>query len=423
MGVVIPLASRIHGPDYYRSLLRSVEDFFRNHNIRVLDVLDSDELVTSDVVDAVRDPLPILLILTGGTSRLAWRLLSLSNVRRAVIIAHSRHNSLPSAISVKSRADVEGIPTRIYFCRDVVSSDCSSHLNEVVELSNSVTQLSSIRVAVVSNAVDESYNLFEGVLGIKTSSVSYEELEKLFSEVGVEEVGLIGSKLKMKLDLVGVEEESFKDALKVYLALKRLVELNNFNALALDCFPFLIKYRITPCLAVSLLNDDGIPVACEGDLRSLLSMLIAKAVGSWPVWIANISSVEGNRMVLAHCTVATKLARQCRLITHFESNYPYSLSCSLPSNTYTLVGIDREFTTMATLTVRLVDSGSLFDRMCRTQAVVESDVDLSYFPNIALSNHHVLIPGNLNLRLKDIGYMLGLEVITYESVIKYLMEG
>ncbi|MEM1819046.1 MAG: hypothetical protein QW399_02735 [Sulfolobales archaeon] len=423
MSVVIPLASRIHGPHYYKQLLKNFKDFFVTRNVKVLDVIDSEELITDDVLNALRGSTPIFFLLTGGTSRLSWKLLNLGNLRRALIFAHGGHNSLPSAISIKNRADVEGIPTKIYFCKDVSTSECYNVFDEAVTLSNNVTQISNTRVAVVSDVVDDLHSIFENITGIRTSLVGYDELMKLFEEVRNKEVDYYLSKLSVKLDLTGVNDLPLKNAIRMYLALKELVERNGFNAVSLDCFPLLTKYGITPCLAVSLLNDDGVPTACEADLRSLLLMLIAKAVGSWPAWIANIASVDGNRMVLAHCTIATGLARQCRITTHFESNYPYSLSCNLPSGTYTLVGINREFTTMAALKVRVLDSGSLFGDMCRTQVVVESEVDLNYFPNIALSNHHVLLPGDPSMKIKDVGYMLGLDFISYESLIKYLAEG
>lgn len=422
MSVVVPLASRIHGPNYYKQLLKSFEEFFVSRNVKVLGILDSEELITDEVLSALRGSTPIFFLLTGGTSRLSWKLLNLGNIRRALIFAHSGHNSLPSAISVKNRADAEGIPTKIYFCKDVTASECYNVLDEAITLGNNVMQVSNTRVVVVSDVVDESYSIFENVTGIKTSLVSHDELVKLFNEVRDEKVNYL-NRLGVKLDLTNVDDYSFKNVARMYLALKELVERNGFNAVALDCFPLLIKYKITPCLAVSLLNEDGIPTACEADLRSLLLMLIAKAVGGWPAWIANIASVDGNHMVLAHCTIATGLAHRCRLTTHFESNYPYSLSCSLPPGMYTLVGIDREFTTMATLKVRVLDSGSLFEDMCRTQVVVESEVDLSYFPNIALSNHHVLLPGDQSAKIKDIGYMFGLDFISYESLIRYLVEG
>ncbi len=423
MGVVIPLASRIHGSHYYRQLLKPLEDFFRSRDFKVFDVLDSEELIADDVLNAVRSSTPILLVLTGGTSRLAWKLLSGGSVRSALIVTHGEHNSLPSAISIKNRADAEGIPTRIYFCENL-TSNCGGVLEDVVKLCRTVNQLYGLRVAVISDSEEEYRELFEGVTGMRTSLISYGELEKLLNEVGsgvgVDELGELRTKLE---DVSQVDEATFKDSTKIYLALKKLVSENGFDAVAIDCFPYLIKYRITPCLAVSLLNDKGIPTACEGDLRSLLLMILAKALGGWPAWIANTSSVIGSRLVLAHCTVATKLAYRCGLITHFESNLPYSLSCRLPPGTFTLAGIDREFTTLATLKVKLIDSGSLFDGMCRTQAVVESEVDLRQFPNVAVSNHHVLMPGDLNPVLKDVAYMLGLDFMTYESVIKYLSGG
>ncbi|MEM1982571.1 MAG: hypothetical protein QXZ63_02775 [Sulfolobales archaeon] len=422
MNVVVPLATRIHGPNYYRQLLKPIEEFFQSRNIKVLEVLDSEELIRDDILNIIKNSTPIFLILTGGTSRLAWKLMTQSNVRKAIIISHSEHNSLPSAISIRSRADAEGIPTSVRYCKDLTSSECIKTLEEVVELSSVITNISNARIAVVSDSVEDYYSLFESIYGIKLSLINYEELEGLLKEVKEDEARDYLSNLIPKLRLSDVGDAQLINAVRVYLAIKKLIDVGRFNALAIDCFPFLTKYKLTPCLAVSLLNDDGVPTACEADLRSLLIMLIVKSLGSWPVWIANISSISNNRIILAHCTIATKLGYNCSLVPHFESSYPYSLTCNIPPGHYTLASIDREFTTIATLKAKLIGSGSLFKTMCRTQAILETEVDLSNFANIALNNHHVLITGDLRNKIRDVAYMFGMDFITYESIIKYLSE-
>lgn len=422
MSVVIPLASKIHGREYYENLLKSIQTLFEAHGVKVFNVMDSEDLITDEVLNVINKSIPILLVLTGGTSRLGGRLITQGSVKGAIILAHGEHNSLPSAISIRSRADVEGIAAKIYFCEELRSKKCVETLEEAVRLGKALNDIVRTHVAVVSDSPEDYYNLFEGTYGIKLSLLSYEELERSFKDVSDEEVMSSLINLKSKLHLLGVNEKYLKDTLRVYISMKKLLSNYGYNAIAIDCFPFIMKYGLTPCLAVSLLNDDGVPTACEADLRSLLIMLMVKSLGVWPAWIANVSSVNGKRMVLSHCTIATKLGYQCSLLTHFESNYPYSLTCSIPNGPYTLASVDREFTTVASLKAKVVDSGFKSEAMCRTQVILESEVDLSDFPNIALSNHHVLIPGNISDRLKVISHMLGMDFITYESLIKYLSE-
>ena len=177
----------------------------------------------------------------------------------------------------------------------------------------------------------------------------------------------------------------------------------------------LIKYKITPCLAVSLLNDEGIITACESDLRSLFLMLIIYSLYNIPSWIANIAAVKENKVIFSHCTIATKLAEECKLVNHFESNYPYSLSCKLKNGIYTIITIDRNYEKIVLLKANLLESGMLRNDMCRTQAIFE--INLKDFHNIALSNHHVLVLMDIENDLKELSCLLGIKLINYEDLI------
>lgn len=420
--VVVPLASKIHDPRYYEELFKLVKDFFLNNNVKVLNIIDSDEGLSKEVIDVVSNSLPILLILTGGTSRLATKLLSLSGVKRAILITHEGHNSLASAISAKNRVEREGIPVYVFLCSDLRGSDCLKVMDYVLGISRVVAQLINLKVGVIGSVDDEDRELFEEVLNSKVISISFEEFERKVSEVSDDEVLEVLKKFESIVSISGLNIDYLKKILKMYVALKKLTGIEGFNALGIDCFSYLTtyltKYGITPCIPVSLLNDDGIVTACEADLRSLLLMLISKALGKYS-WIANTSGVSGKQLKLAHCTIATKLTTGCSVVTHFESGCPYSLTCKLPEGMYTLVGIDRDLSTIATLKVKLLSSGLLSNEMCRTQAVVEADVDLSNFPNIAVSNHHILIPGDVVNDLMIVSYLLGFEFINYELVVGY----
>ena len=67
---------------------------------------------------------------------------------------------------------------------------------------------------------------------------------------------------------------------RLYLALKRLVEAENLDAIAIRCWPELPRdYGQWPYLAVTRLADEGLPVACEGDVDGALTMLCCKFLG------------------------------------------------------------------------------------------------------------------------------------------------
>ena len=70
--------------------------------------------------------------------------------------------------------------------------------------------------------------------------------------------------------------EQLQEAARMYLALRKLCADKNINALTIKCFGLLNSCRTTACLALSLLNDEGIVSGCEGDIPALWTMLYTR---------------------------------------------------------------------------------------------------------------------------------------------------
>ena len=106
-----------------------------------------------------------------------------------------------------------------------------------------------------------------------------------------------------------------------YLALKQLVDEKNLTALTIRCFDLLLEYQTTGCFALSKLNDEGIIAGCEGDIVSLIGMIVATRKTGQTVWMTNPSQIDidKSQLVLAHCTIPTCMAENVKLDTHFES--------------------------------------------------------------------------------------------------------
>ena len=81
------------------------------------------------------------------------------------------------------------------------------------------------------------------------------------------------------------------------------------------------KSENTGCLALSLLNDEGIPAGCEGDLQSIMTLLMVKELIGKPGFMANPSFVDlaRNEVLLAHCSIPTKMAEEFIIRNHFET--------------------------------------------------------------------------------------------------------
>ena len=87
--------------------------------------------------------------------------------------------------------------------------------------------------------------------------------------------------------------------LLMYLALKELVEQHCLDALTVGCYPNLMG-RV--CLAASLLADQGVPFACEGDVNGAVGQLMLSLLTAEPTHNTDwLEPLEDGTVVFTHC--------------------------------------------------------------------------------------------------------------------------
>ena len=89
------------------------------------------------------------------------------------------------------------------------------------------------------------------------------------------------------------------DSLKVYVAVKELVDKHRLDALTIGCYPHLMG-RV--CLAASLLADEGIPLGCEGDVNGAVGQLLLTRLTGLPTHNTDwLEPLEDGTVVFTHC--------------------------------------------------------------------------------------------------------------------------
>jgi L-arabinose isomerase len=100
---------------------------------------------------------------------------------------------------------------------------------------------------------------------------------KVFNEVGTEEVKALeekmGAKYKLDDDFVG---EEFSRSMRLAVAMKRLTTDLELDALTVYCQSMWQhpEVGVVPCIAISLLAQEGVFTSCEGDVLTALSGMI-----------------------------------------------------------------------------------------------------------------------------------------------------
>ena len=107
--------------------------------------------------------------------------------------------------------------------------------------------------------------------------------------------------------IIEPNKEDIRMAARVSVALQRLMEQQRADGLAVGtCMGWLSKGF--PCLGFARLRDKGIPAACEGDMDSLLTMLLFQYMIDRPGFQGNATfDTSRNALWTAHCTAPLKM--------------------------------------------------------------------------------------------------------------------
>jgi L-fucose isomerase-like protein len=119
----------------------------------------------------------------------------------------------------------------------------------------------------------------------------------------------IDSWTKNAKEIVEPNKEDIEKAARVSIALQHLMEREQAQGLAVGtCMGWLPKGF--PCLGFARLRDSGIPAACEGDMDSLLTMLLFQYMIDRPGFQGNATfdtAPARNALWTAHCTAPLKM--------------------------------------------------------------------------------------------------------------------
>ena len=191
------------------------------------------------------------------------------------------------------------------------------------------------------------------------------------------------------------DQDVLNGALLIYSGLKRIIEKYHLNGFTLRCFDLIEEYKNTACLAFALLNEEGYIAACEGDVPSMLSMLLIKEVTNQPSFQANPSKIDikESNVLFAHCTIPLNMLQKYELTTHFESGLGIGVRGTLDKNRVTIFKIAPNLKDALCVTGDIKENLSL-PNYCRTQIVVNLERDeLFEFLKESFGNH-VLIAYN-----------------------------
>lgn len=200
----------------------------------------------------------------------------------------------------------------------------------------------------------------------------------------------------------GFNKEELVKASNIYDSLDEIVKEYKLSGLTVRCFDLLKSLKSTSCLALAELNKRGIVSTCEGDIATMISMMIVKALTNKSSFQANPSKIEplSNDIVLAHCTIPFDMVTSYKLDTHFESGIGVAVKGEMKIDKVTIFRLSSDLSRYYVTTGRIIKNLCESD-LCRTQILVHLDSDVKELLKNPCGNHQVVIYGDVANLIKE----------------------
>ena len=395
----------------FASSLASRESIFTDHH-ELLDAIAERYDVRYIFPEELDKPLPegatMVLVGSGGVEEMVK-----ANIDRlppyVMLIADGLKNSLAASLEILSWMRQNGRHGRVLHG----PTDFIMHgIDDYALAQKTVNELKGKRVGVIGKpsgwliASNVDYAAMHERWGIEMVDMPLDEVVKGYEAIGDNEVQDLADEFINKA--VGILEPSRDEvvkAMRLYRSVKGLVERYRLDAFTLNCFDLIPTTHTTGCVALALLNQEGIPAGCEGDEQTLLTMLAVQVATGEMTFMANPSKILDNtahEMVFAHCTIAPAMADRYIVRDHYESLSGVAVEGVFDPMDMTVVkcggaGMERYFISRA----RLLEC-TTNPNMCRTQLHLRLDEPLDYFLERSIGNHHVIVRGDHVKKLETI---------------------
>ena len=378
------------------------DDFVRNEYANLIQRLEKECHAEISVVgDGMPHPqttADAVMIATGGVENLFKTLFNGNGP--VTLIADGRNNSLAASLEILTWLEGQGIEGRIIH-------GTNDEIIAALAGAQHAAPLQGLRIGLfgrpsdwlIASDVDRDY-LLEHV-GMETLDIDLKRLIDGIKAIPQTDAVKVAQTIVKKAN--AVKEPSCVDmveAAKTYLAIKKICQEERLDAMTIRCFDIVNTCGTTSCLALALLNDEGIVAGCERDMQTLMSMLLAKRLCGEEAFMANPSNLTQHSSMLAHCTIPLTMCDDISIRSHFESGIGVAIQGTLPLTDYTIfkwggAKLDRYFVTEAQA-VEIPYS----DHFCRTQITLNVDLR-PYLLKHSIGNHHVIIKGRHEKAIRE----------------------
>ncbi|MHA1616065.1 MAG: hypothetical protein ACTSX9_02010 [Candidatus Njordarchaeales archaeon] len=302
--LIIPLASNVVPREEVIELLKQWRENSESL-LRGIDIAFFPEIIDEKNIDKALSRINamiedvhgiVLMHLTGGTSKLALEvLINITKAKPFLVWAFGKFNSLASALNTKSRIQ--------------------NLLNTPIPVPIVYEDIKPIQeFAVISKAIDYAYASHKILLLGPTTGVRVPRgyhivqslrLKNILKPVPRDILEEVIRRIQNWIDdAEAINDQSLSKALTIYVNVKDLLNTLmerkkvKVKLASIECYNLIKYYGVAPCLAVSLLLEDGYIITCQRDIPAIFGILLLKEITRNYVWLADISKIIKDEKIL-----------------------------------------------------------------------------------------------------------------------------
>lgn len=238
--------------------------------------------------------------------------------------------SLTAGGIVHGSLDEHGLAHR-FFYGSPKSEELLEEITAFIGGASCVQELSGQRLCVVGGRVMGMYTTMVDIIQVKNLfGVEVEHIDSVrvyldAENIPNEEVTEFREWLSQTLGNIDIEDQRLDKSIRLYLALKNILKTEGYEIAAIKCQEEMINCYSCFCLANSLLNDDGLTVACETDINAALSMRILKTVSGGIALFGDVNHLdfEENTLRIVNCGSMPGLMAESRKEVDLAEQYEY----------------------------------------------------------------------------------------------------
>lgn len=318
------------------------------------------------------------------------------------LLTDGYNNSLSAVMEIKAWANSQSIKCTILYSED---ERILGEIDTIYRVYTALCRMKGKKIGVIGTPANwlisssVNYLLAQRRWGVEYTDIPIDELVAEFGSTPDDAVGEMAAEIagRARMCIEATPDDLLRD-MRVYKALRTVIDRYGLSALTINNNKMIDDIGASTCVALSLLNDEGIPACGESDLQSVFTSLAVKELTGEMAFMGNVSAIDtrANAVVLSYCSVGTDfVGGDYTIRSHYESGESVAIEGHIPSGCrVTMVKCGGE-----SLDEYFVASGVTLDNdykelRCRTQIKVGLDTPVSYFIDNSIGNHHLLVKGD-----------------------------